>query len=142
MTAQNEEMTRAFETRELDPSGFRHGDHVAVAYQMLRKYDFMEATLKYGESLNAIATKAGAADKFNTTITLAFMSLIAERMAGDGDCGYQDFIARNPDLLSKNILSRWYSPKRLKSDQARRIFLMPDKLEESPRPAEPVGGPG
>ncbi len=131
MTARSEEMIRDFETRELDPSSFRHGDHVAVAYEMLRKYDFIEATLNYGQSLNAIAIKAGAADKYNTTITVAFMSLIAERMAQVEDESYDAFIARNQDLLSKDILRRWYSPERLTSDRARQIFLMPDSLGES-----------
>lgn len=127
MTARTAELTRSFEARDLDPAAFRHGDHVAVAYEMLRRYDFLNATAKYGASLNAIATKAGAADKYNTTITVAFMSLIAERIDRDDCADYDDFIAENPDLLSKDILKAWYSPERLKSPLARSTFLMPDR---------------
>lgn len=127
MTARAAELTRSFEARDLDPGAFRHGDHVAVAYEMLRRYDFMTATARYGASLNAIATKAGAADKFNTTITVAFMSLIAERMDQTNGTDYDDFITQNPDLLSKDLLKAWYSPERLKSPLARSTFLMPDR---------------
>lgn len=126
MTARTAELTRSFEAENLDPGAFRHSDHVAVAYEMLRRYGFMNAAARYGTSLHAIATKAGAPDKFNATITIAFMSLIAERM-DQADCtDYDDFIAQNSDLLSKDVLKAWYSPERLESPLARNTFLMPD----------------
>lgn len=134
MNSYSPNLLQAFEAREVDPSTFGHADHVRVAYDMLNKYGFMDAALKYGENIDAIATKAGAAGKFNTTITFAFMSLIAERMALDkpvdqaadqaGD--YDDFIFRNQDLLSKDMLGKLYSPGRLQSNTACKIFLMPD----------------
>ena len=122
----NSELRHAFETQQINPAEFRHVDHVAVAYAMLRRYDFIEATARYADTIRAIATKAGAPKKFNTTITLAFMSLIAERMETTGHLGYEDFITQNQDLLAKEILAHWYSPERLQSDLARQIFLMPD----------------
>ncbi|WP_282607326.1 hypothetical protein [Pelagibius sp. Alg239-R121] len=131
MSKSYSELTQSFERRSIDPSIFRHGDHVGVAYEMLCKYDFMDATMKYGECLNMIATKAGAAKKFNTTITVAFMSLIAERMKKSEHTGYEDFITQNQDLLSKDVLKQWYSAERLKSDLARSVFLMPDACNES-----------
>ena len=72
--------------------------------------------------------------KFNATITLAFMSLIAERMATTQYVDYDDFITSNPDLLSKDVLEQWYSPERLSSILARSIFLMPDNTR--PRRAD------
>lgn len=127
MNAAAADLVSAFEAQDLDPAAFRHADHIAVAYEMLGKYDFLQATARYGESLNAIATKAGAADKFNTTITIAFMGLIAERMSRCTTKNSGDFIAQNPDLLSGDILETHYSPERLKSDLARRVFLLPDR---------------
>lgn len=126
MVAHTADLTRSFEARDLDPVNFRHGDHVAVAYEMLRRYKFMDATTRYGESLNAIATKASAADKFNTTITVAFMSLIAERMRQSDCTDYSSFITQNSDLLSKDVLKAWYSSERLQSPLAREVFLLPD----------------
>ena len=120
------ELTRSFEARELDAGAFRHRDHVGVAYEMLRSYDFVAATAKYAESIESIATKAGVPDKFNATITFAFLSLIAERMGTTEHSNYDDFISQNQDLMSKDILAKWYSPERLRSDLARNVFLMPD----------------
>ena len=63
---------------------------------------------------------------FKHSITLAFLSLIAERMEATRYETFDDFIAQNMDLLSGNILAKWYSPERLQSDLARTVFLMPD----------------
>jgi hypothetical protein len=126
MSSGESELLLSFEARDLDPATFRHSEHLGVAYEMLRKYGFMEAATRYAENIHAIAVKAGAAGKFNATITFAFMSLIAERMALTEHSGCGDFIARNPDLMSKDLLKSWYSPERLQSDLARQIFLMPD----------------
>ena len=121
----NSELRHAFENQQINPAEFRHADHVAVAYAMLRKYEFIEATAKYANTIRAIATQAGVPEKFNTTITLAFMSLIAERMETTEHTDYGDFIRQNQDLLAKEILAQWYSPERLQSDLARQIFLLP-----------------
>lgn len=126
MSTKYSELTRSFEACDIDASAFGHVDHVGVAYEMLRSYDFLTACLKYAECINTIATKAGAARKFNTTITLAFLSLIAERLEVTRHNTYDEFISQNQDLVSGNILEKWYTPERLRSDLARTVFLMPD----------------
>lgn len=126
MSSQYAALTRSFEAQNIDASAFRHRDHVGVAYEMLRNYDFMDATNRYAANIKSIAAKAGVPDKFNATITIAFLSLIAERMGATEHAGYDDFISRNPDLLSKDVLQKWYSPERLGSELARAVFLMPD----------------
>lgn len=120
------ELARAFESYDIDASTFGHIDHVGVAYEMLRSYDFLNASARYAECINTIATRAGASRKFNTTITLAFLSLIAERMEATCHDTFDDFIAQNQELLSGDLLAKWYSPERLGSNLARTVFLMPD----------------
>lgn len=93
---------------------------------MLHKHGFMVASVKYVEGIKAMAAKAGAPHKFNMTITLAFLSLIAERMHTTEHNAYSDFIQRNEDLMSKQVLEQWYSTDRLQSDLARSSFLLPD----------------
>jgi len=119
-------LTRSFETGELDPAAFKHTDHVAVAFEMLGSYEFLEACSRYASNIRALAGRAGAPKKFNATITLAFLSLIAERMASEEYKNYEEFISQNQDLRSKNVLEQWYSPERLNCDTARAVFLMPD----------------
>lgn len=123
-----EELTDSFEAGNIDPSAFGHSDHVVVAYCVLGRYDFLDASVKYARCINSIATKAGATDKFNLTVTLAFLSLIAERIEATEHETYEGFIAGNPDLLSGKILDKWYSSDRLQSELARKVFLMPDVL--------------
>lgn len=127
MTEEQRELVRAFEALELEPSAFHHAEHVVVAYALLCKYSFLDASVTYAKNIDNMATNAGAPDKFNMTITLAFMSLIAERMAVMAHTSYAEFIAQNPDLLEKEALTKIYSPKRLHSASARETFLMPDR---------------
>lgn len=115
----------AFEAGELDPARFSHRAHVEAAFAMLSRLDFLGAARRYQAGIEQLALQAGAPQKANVTITLAFLSVIAERKENLGHD--QDFLAANPDLLDSQILKRWYSPARLTSPLARRIFLMPDR---------------
>ncbi|WP_428670009.1 hypothetical protein [Roseibium sp.] len=128
LTEKYGEMTERFEARSLDARGFSHVDHIGVACQMLQRYEFLEAAFRFGSALRAIAAKAGAADKFNATVTLAFLSLLSERMAAMPHESFDEFLEKNPDLTSRSLMETWYSPDRLGSDRARKSFLMPDKF--------------
>lgn len=121
-----EELTAVFEDGTLEPAEFSHSDHVTVAHELLLKYDFLSAAKCYVECLKVLTEKAGVPQKVNTTVTLAFLSVIAERMHMRD---YQDitaFLNGNKDLLSGDLLARWYTADRLKSEAARTRFLMPD----------------
>jgi hypothetical protein len=128
MKIEYSELLKQFEAFEINPAEFGHREHVQVAYEMLHKYGYLEACAKYANAINTIATNAGAPEKFNVTITFAFLSLIAERIHGPTKwSSFEEFLARNGDLLSKNALSRWYSNEQLQSDFARTHFLLPRK---------------
>jgi len=128
-----------FERFELSTDGFSHRAHVAVGFAMLRRYSFLEATQRFASTLHTMASAAGAADKYNTTITVAFMALIFERMSADAvfDAGadaearkpvsFDEFCAANPDLLASGTLTALYSPARLSSSAARAGFVLPDR---------------
>lgn len=134
MKHQADNLVQQFENNTLNPEDFGHHEHLVVAYFMLRKHPFIEAAAAYSRSIRSLAERAGAADKFNTTITLAFLSLIAERMNIAGDVGWETFIARNQDLNAKKTLSALYSDERLNCDLARKILLLPDLAQTQPQP--------
>lgn len=119
------ELTRQFEAYSVDPGAFGHREHVQVAYEMLQKYDFLEATARYVKAITTIAARAGTPEKFHMTITLAFLSLIAERIHSTRQSNFEEFLEQNKDLLSKSLLSNWYPDAQLKSDLARTHFLLP-----------------
>ncbi len=116
-----------FESLTLSPEEFGHREHVQVAFEMLRKYGFLDACIRISQTINTMATNAGAADKFHVTITFAFLSLIAERIAAKPNIEFEEFLERNSDLLSMKALNRWYSKEQLSSEFARTHFLLPGK---------------
>lgn len=126
MTCAQIELVDRFEGLELDATAFRHHDHIATAYAMLQKYPFLEATARYANTIRTMAANAGATTKFNMTITMTYMALIAERMESSTHRDFDEFSQHNPDLFSRDLLKQFYSAERLQSDSARRIFLMPD----------------
>ena len=120
------EKIEQFQSLEVAAQEFGHREHVEMAFHMLSEYDFVEATARYASTIRALAEKHGAPEKYNATITFAFVSIIAERMSSESsseDVGV--FFDRNPDLLDKKLLGRWYSDDRLNSALARSQFILP-----------------
>ncbi len=114
------DMIKAFEAGTLDPAAFDHRAHVEAAIALRRRTDFLDAATRYQRGIVQIAAKAGAPDKANVTITLAFLSLIAERM----ECA-DDVLSAHPELLDSKLLARRYAPERLDAPLARRVLLLP-----------------
>ncbi len=119
-------MLEALLNGTLEADAFSHRDHIIVAYEALEGADFFTALGQVADGLARLAASAGAAQKFNATVTFAFMSLIAERMAATDHKGAEDFIRRNPNLLTGAPLKRHYSSARLTSDLSRQVALLPD----------------
>ena len=111
---------------ELDAASFPHREHVRMAFEMLRRYDFAESVLHFSRAVRATAERAGKPQAFHQTVTIAFLSLIAERMEDRADQNFAAFEHANPDLFEKGMLTRWYRPERLASERARRTFLLPE----------------
>ena len=111
---------------EIDAAAFPHREHVRMAFEMLRRHDFAEALLLFSRALRAMADKAGKPQAFHQTITVAFLALIAERLASGEWDDFAAFAHANPDLLEKSALRRWYRADRLASPAARRTFVLPD----------------
>ncbi len=109
----------------LDPEKFGHREHVMVAYELLQHREFLDACTIYFRSIQAIAQKAGAEDKANLTITIVFLSVIAERMEVSIGDDFSSFLETNADLLDPGLIHQWYSKAQLTSHAARTRFVMP-----------------
>ena len=131
MTADSPELAR-FLRIEIVPSEFPHREHVHIAFEMLKRHDFPETVLHFSRTLRAMAEKVGRPEAFHQTVTIAFLSLVAERMEGGVAADFADFARANPDLLEKTLLTRWYRAERLASAAARRTFLLPDPALHGP----------
>jgi hypothetical protein len=118
-------LLNAFLDGKIEGRDFRHADHVRVGFELLRHHSFPDALAAYSAALKDIAARAGNPGAYHETVTVAFLSLIAEYRATGQHADFEAFIADNPDLMDKSILERWYAPERLLSDLARRTFVMP-----------------
>ena len=124
------EFVAAVESCAIQCSGFRHADHVRLAWIYLSDYPLLDAIERFTRSLRRFATHCAVPDKYHETITWAYLLLVHERMRRiDTGCDWESFRAANPDLLAwkPSILDRYYEPQTLASDIARRIFVLPDR---------------
>jgi len=119
------ERLAALENNTLDPADFSHQDHVGVAYLAIERYGVFDALSVFARGLKSLTARAGVPEKFNATITMASMSLIAERAATDEFENADAFLKANGELLSKSFLTSQYDRDRLSSPLARAVPLLP-----------------
>ena len=110
---------------EVDNTTFAHREHVRIGFELLRRCDFAETVYRFSTTLRGMAARAGRPEAFHQTITIAFLSLIAERMDCQPYADFESFALCNEDLLDKSALLRLYPSARLSSEAARRTFLLP-----------------
>ena len=128
MADQVAELAR-FVRGDIDPASFPHREHVRMGFEMLRRHDFAETAYRYSLALRTMAARAGRPEGFHQTTTIAFLSLIAERMLRLDGADFTAFEQASPDLMDKSALAHWYRPERLTMAAARRTFLLPDPAQ-------------
>ena len=111
---------------QLDAADFPHREHVRMAFEMLRRHDFAKTAWLYSRALRLMTARVGKPEAFNQTTTIAFLSLIAERMERGGAPDFAAFVRAHPEMLDKRALSRWYRPDQLATEIARRTFVLPE----------------
>ncbi len=121
----DDDFLAALEGGALPAGSFDHSAHVRAAYLYLKRRGFIEGMAAFRASLLGYATRHGAAGKYHETITVAFLTVIHERLheAPPGS-GWPEFAARNPDLFDRDFLDRYYRRETLASPRARAIFLL------------------
>ncbi len=125
MSVEAAELER-FVSGEADAANFPHREHVRMAFEMLRRHDFAETAWLYSRALRLMTARVGKPEAFNQTTTIAFLSLIAERMERGGAPDFAAFVRAHPEMLDKRALSRWYRPEQLAAEIARRTFVLPE----------------
>jgi hypothetical protein len=133
MPLSDDALIEAFESGAMPAGGFRHPDHVRVAWWYLLRYPLHQAIAIFSERLKAFALARGTPGMYHETITIAYVLLISERLDGSGAASalpWVKFAEQHADLLAWNpsILERYYLPATLWSERARRTFVMPDRL--------------
>ena len=124
------ELIEGLESATLTAGQFTHVAHVRAAWVCLRQAPLAEALGRYSGMVRGFAAAKGVPWKYHETMTVAYMLVIAERLADAADASWDEFAAANPDLLSHapSVLASYYSDGVLGSERARRGFVMPDRL--------------
>jgi hypothetical protein len=122
-----------------------HRDHVRLGWIYLRRAPLAEAAAAFVADLRRFASALGAAGKYHETITWAYLLWIhacMQRAPLVADS--QAFLLAFPELLEPRGLRRFYSDEALASAEARRVFVLPDRIAAgpssrtgSPTPARP-----
>ena len=125
------ELMERFEDGSIPADCFHHLEHVRVAFLYLCRFPIPEALQRFTNALKRFAAAQGKADRYHETISWAYMLLVQERMTRPQE--WDRFAAENPDLLNwkVSILKSYYREETLKSEKARRVFVLPDKQFES-----------
>jgi hypothetical protein len=133
------ELTR-FMRGEIAAAHFPHREHVRTGFEMLRRHDFAKTVWLFSRTLRTMAARAGKPQAFNQTITIAFLSLIAECMEQGRADDFGVFARDNPALFDKSVLARWYPAGQLAQEITRRVFVLPPPASASAR-ATPTESP-
>jgi hypothetical protein len=125
------ELIHRFDADSIPEGSFHHVEHVRLAFAYLTRYPALQALDKFTSALKRFAAARGKAQLYHETITQAYFLLIHERMARCAAVEWKEFARLNPDLMiwKNGVLSRYYRDETLKSDLARRVFVLPDKLQ-------------
>ncbi len=125
-----DELIERFEQGSLPAQGFHHVDHVRVAFIYLCRCPVLEALRKFSTALKRFAAAQGKEQLYHETITWAYIFLIRERMARNGNSqNWEEFALKNPDLLAwkDGVLKRYYREDTLTSEIAKCTFVLPDR---------------
>jgi hypothetical protein len=129
-----DELIQGLEECRLSAAAFDHRAHLQAGFGYLQRHGFAGALAAMAQALRRFAAHHGKQGLYHETITAAFLALIHERMAKDlvaqgGDftrkLEWDAFAARHPDLFEADLLARYYSKDTLRSDLARRCFVLP-----------------
>jgi hypothetical protein len=126
----DDELVDVFEAATLPADQFPHDAHVRVAWWYLKHHPLGEALTRFTAALKHFAAHHGATGLYHETITVAYVLIIAERLAASPDLSWTAFSAAHPDLLARrpSILDSYYDEEALRSPHARKSFVMPVRV--------------
>jgi len=105
---------------------FAHRQHVHLTYLAVRRYGTAAAIDLVSNGIQAVARYVGAPQKYNATVSRAWVELVGHHAEHSDAADFDTFAERNPALLDKKLLTRFYRPTTLAGTQARSGWVAPD----------------
>lgn len=107
---------------------FGHREHLELAWRYLRASDVAVARQQMSAAIRHVAAGHGQPDRYHHTITLAWLHLVAVHVRRSRVSTFDEFIAENQQLLTRDLLSHHFSPGTLGASRARKGWVEPDLL--------------
>ncbi|MEV6313686.1 hypothetical protein [Streptomyces sp. NPDC051776] len=105
---------------------FGHREHIRLTWLAVRRVGMPAAIGLISDGIRRTARYAGAPQKYNATVSRAWVELVAHHAAEEGSRSFPDLVGRNPALLDKRLLSRFYRSTTLARPEARTGWVEPD----------------
>jgi hypothetical protein len=115
-------MTQVMTTAER----FGHREHVQLTWLAVRGHGVPRAIDLISDGIQRTARYAGAPQKYHATVSRAWVELVGHHAAENHDEDFAAFAERNPALLDKRLLTRFYRSATLAGPQARGAWVPPD----------------
>jgi hypothetical protein len=106
---------------------FGHREHIHLTWLAVHRYGVHEAAPVIARGLDRVARDAGVPSKFHVTLSQAWVQLVAHHLHEEPDADFATFAARNPALLDKRLIARFYRAETLASPRARTTWTPPDR---------------
>lgn len=121
---------------------FGHREHVHLTWLAVRRLGVPAAVGLVSDGIRRTARYAGAPQKYHATVSRAWVELVGYHASEHRDNDFAVFAERNPALLGKRLLTRFYHPATLASPQARTGWAEPDRAPFPGRQHDQPGRPG
>ena len=105
---------------------FGHREHVQLTWLAVRRCGTAGAVDLISDGIRRTARYAGVPQKYNATVSRAWVELTAYHMSEAPAESFPELLRRNPGLLDKRLLTRFYSSRALASADARTGWVEPD----------------
>jgi hypothetical protein len=110
-----------------DADRFGHREHVHLTWLAVRRYGPSSAATVVGSGIQRTARYAGVPQKYNETVSRAWVAMIAHHVAQDPSDDFAAFAHRNAALLDKRLIARHYHPATLATPAAKDGWVEPDR---------------
>ncbi|MEV6876647.1 hypothetical protein [Amycolatopsis sp. NPDC051128] len=105
---------------------FGHRQHIHLTWLAVRRYGTGTATAMISSGIQRTARYAGAPQKYNATVSRAWVELVGYHVASSDEDDFAAFADRYPALLDKRLLAHHYRASTLATAEARSGWVAPD----------------
>lgn len=120
----DDEFLSAFEACDLPLSGFRHADHLRLAWLHLHRTSLPEAEVQVRNGIRRFAEWHGVPHIYHDTVTRAWVRLLSTHH----EQSFPEFLSKHEGHLNMELLHRFWTPALLASQQAKRGWVAPDRM--------------